>query len=548
MKLLQREAGVAAKPRFGDSLGRVAASTPLPPARTRRFAPRPSFAAVVLLVLAWFAVLAVVRPLMLPDEGRYAGIAWEMLRSGEWLTPTLDGLPFFHKPPLFYWITAAAMAIFGPGEFAARAAPLLGAWLAALASYVFVRRWWSERAARLVLVGMLLHPLFALGGQYANLDMLVAGLITATVLLLAHAALSFDRGLLYRAAVAGAYGTAALGMLAKGLIGFVIPALVIGAWLVLQRRWRTLLALVSLPGVLLFASIAAPWFFAMQSRFPDFFDYFFFVQHFRRFAAGGFNNAQPFWFFPAVLLVLCVPWAPWLRHQFARARFAPPLLGETRLLLVLWAGLVTVFFSLPESKLVGYILPALPPIAMLAADGFAHPSRPVAPWGWNAAAIGGLVLSTALALVFTFHPVESWREFAAAIRSQSSGDEPVFMVGNYYFDVPVYGRLAHPVRIVDDWADPEIERRDNWRKELVEAGRFAPVRAEHVLVKPEHFAAALCEAPVSWVIGESALNGRFAFLAASLPVSAVRGTSLWRVDTSSPRVAKALGCPVQHVP
>ena len=84
--------------------------------------------ALLALTLCWLGFTAGLRPLLLPDEGRYVGVAWEMLRSGDWLTPTLNGLPFFHKPPLFYWITAASMSVFGLHEWAARLAPVLGAW------------------------------------------------------------------------------------------------------------------------------------------------------------------------------------------------------------------------------------------------------------------------------------------------------------------------------------------------------------------------------------------------------------------------------------
>lgn len=546
MKWLQKEAGVAAKARFIEPSGRVVTSAAVARAPLRVLPGGSSFTRIVLLTLAWFGLLAALRPLMLPDEGRYVGIAWEMLRSGEWLTPTLDGLPFFHKPPLFYWITAASMAVFGQSDFAARVAPMLGAWLAAVASFVFVRRWWSDQAARFVLVGLLLQPLFALGGQFANLDMLVAGLITATILALAHAALSLDRGLPYRAALAGAYAAAAFGVLAKGLIGFVIPALVVAAWLMLLRRWRTLRALLWLPGFLLLAVIAAPWFVAMQVRYPDFADYFFLVQHVRRFAAGGFNNVQPFWFFPAVLLVVSLPWLPWLRHQFDRRRYAAPLRGETRVLMVVWIAIVALFFSLPESKLLGYILPAMPPIALLAADGFAEPAGTRARWGWSVATIAGMGLSTVVVVALTLHPVESSRELAAALRSHSVGDEPVFMLGRYYFDLPVYGHLQRPVGVIDLWTDPEIERHDNWRKELAEAGHFAPARADRVLLTPERLPGALCAAPVSWVIGASAASAAFPFLSASREVAAERGTSLWRVDTSVREVAMALECPARH--
>src|SRR4051812_34068072 len=142
-------------------------------------------AAWLLIGAIWLVATAWARPLMLPDEGRYVGVAWEMLRSGDWLTPTLNGLPYFHKPPLFYWISAASIGAFGHHELAARAAPLVGAAIGAASLFLFAWRWTDARTARLALVALLAQPLFFIGGQFANLDMLVAGCISATVLLLA---------------------------------------------------------------------------------------------------------------------------------------------------------------------------------------------------------------------------------------------------------------------------------------------------------------------------------------------------------------------------
>jgi 4-amino-4-deoxy-L-arabinose transferase-like glycosyltransferase len=488
--------------------------------------------AVALISLVWLAAFAWPRPLMLPDEGRYVGIAWEMLRSGDWSTPTLDGLPFFHKPPLFYWITAASLTVFGLNDWAARAAPLLGAWIGAIALFLFLRRWWGERAARTALIALLVQPLFYLGGQFANLDMLVAGLITATIVLLAHAALSVERALPFRRALAGAYAAAAFGVLAKGLIGLVIPALVIGAWLVLLRRWRTLRALLWAPGALLALAIAPPWFIAMQLRFPEFADYFFVVQHVKRFAAGGFNNVQPFWFYPAVLLAGMLPWLAWLRAQFVGGRWSDPQHGEIRVLMGAWIAVVTLFFSLPESKLLGYILPAVPPLAVLAADGFlaqAAPSRRGALW-WRLSAFAGCTVSAIVIVVASLHPAASAHDLALALRSQRGAGEPVYMLGNYYFDVPLYARLPGPVHVVDEWQSADVERRDNWRKELAEAARFAPDRAARLLVTPAQLADDLCASPVSWVVAPTSSTDRFPFLHAAPRVASERATSLWRVD------------------
>ena len=508
----------------------------------RRFEWRPA-AAVALLALVWLAALAWPRPLMLPDEGRYVGVAWEMMRSGDWLVPTLNGLPYFHKPPLFYWITAASMSLFGPGDWAARAAPLLGAWAGSMAVYLFMRRWWGERAAKYALIALLAQPLFYIGAQFANLDMLVAGCITATIVLLAQAALDFESGREHRVALAGAYAAAAAGILAKGLIGAVLPALVIGAWLLVTRRWRTLRALLWWPGALLFIVIAVPWFVAMQWRFAGFLDYFFVVQHFKRFAAGGFNNVQPFWFYPAVLMLFALPWLPWLRPQFARGRLVDPQRGDLRLLALLWITLVVLFFSLPKSKLLGYVLPAVPPLAVLLADGFETwlaAGRKTARWWWASAGTA-MAVSIATIFVLAMRPPHSTKELGTLLHGLRAPQDPVFMLGIYYFDLPLYARLEAPAVVVLDWTNPDIQRRDTWRKELADAGDFAPIRARAALLPPDRLAAALCTRPVSWVVGPSVSAGPdYAFLASARAVSTVRDTTLWRVERAG--LAKSMGC------
>lgn len=499
------------------------------------------------LVLFWLAATAWARPLMLPDEGRYVGVALEMLRSGDWLTPTLNGLPYFHKPPLFYWITAGAMSVFGVNEWAARAAPLLGATLGALALTLFVRRWVGERAARLALVMLLAQPLFFVGGQFANLDMLIAGVITATTLMLAHAALCAEQGLPYRSTLVLGYAVAALGLLAKGLIGFVIPALVIGVWLLARGRWRALLAMVSLPGALLFSLIALPWFLAMQLRFPDFLDYFFVVQHFKRFAAGGFNNVQPFWFYPALLLAFHAPWLPWARGLFrvrATAAGATASPASVRSLMWVWAAVVLVFFSMPASKLVGYILPLTPPLAMLMADAVLRQrgERQTVPLAWVLATTMAASIGLGAVAWLSLHHDKSSRDFAQPLRAQRQAGEPVVMLRHYAFDLPFYAGLRDKLVVVDDWHDAAVGQRDNWRKELADAGRFAPALADTTLVDEPALPALLCAAPVSWLLGPSDAALRETYLREAAQVHSRDGLTLWRIDQRSSEMFKALGC------
>ncbi len=513
----------------------------IPACEARRYADR---YAVPVLIMMWLAATAWVRPLMLPDEGRYVGVAWEMLRAGDWLTPTLNGLPYFHKPPLFYWITAASLGMFGLNESAARLAPLLGATAGALALLAFTQRWVGRRVATVTLLVLLAQPLWIIGGQFANLDMLVAGCISATTLLLAHAALCFERGLPYRRALAGAYAAAALGVLAKGLIGAVLPALVLLAWLAMRRRWSTLFALVSAPGMLLFLLIATPWFAAMQWRFSGFLDYFFVTQHFRRFTGSGFNNLQPFWFYPAVLSLFTLPWWPWVHRQWRRGALSDPQHGPIRLLMWLWLLVVVVFFSLPRSKLLGYVLPALPPLAYLLADGFLSLTQPSARhrrlW-WGSAALAALLAFGAV-ITFAAHAPKSTRLLAAALSAQRASHEPIFMLGQYFFDLPFYARLRGPVAVVDDWASPRISQSDNWLKELADAGHFAKAEASRVLLTPEAFASALCVAPKAWVVAPASALGPYAFLLQARAVANTPRATLWLIDPADPRTASALGC------
>ena len=503
-----------------------------------------STASVAALILLWLAATAWARPLMLPDEGRYVGVAWEMLRSGAWLVPTLDGLPYFHKPPLLYWITAGSMWLFGLNEWAARAAPIFGAWLGAFAIYLFTRRWCSERAARIGVVVLLAQPLFYLGGQFANLDMLVAGFITATVLLLADAALCVERAQPCRRALAAAYAMAALGVLAKGLIGAVIPALVVTAWLAGRGRWRTLAALLWWPGVVVFVALVVPWFVMMQRRFDDFLDYFIVVQQFRRFAQSGFNNVQPFWFYPVLLLVLSLPGLPWLLRAVQPGPAQEPQQEPIRWLMVTWVATVVIFFSLPRSKLVGYVLPAVPPLAWLMVDGFASlgnvSARARRLW------LAGVVLSASVGIgvvaVLTWRPLPSSRALGAVLAQQREPGHAVVMLGRYDFDLPFYARLREPMIVVDDWASAEVGKHDNWRKELADAGRFDPAAAGRVLILPVSLQARLCLSPVTWVVGDAADAQRYPILATAPVVVGPGASTLWRIDRAAPGIAADLRC------
>ncbi len=476
------------------------------------------------LLALWLLATLGLRPLLLPDEGRYAEVARAML-GGDALVPTLNGLPFFHKPPLFYWLDIAALRVFGENVFAARFASALGAWLMGAALWLALRRWHGSRVAAVALGVLATTPFFFIGAQYANHDMLVGGLIAGAVLALARALEDRTR-IALRWLVAG-WVLCALAMLAKGLIGIVLPALVIGPWLLAQRRWRQLPGLLHPLGLLAFALVAAPWFVAMQLRYPGFFDYFFVEQHFRRFAQTNFNNVHGVWFFLVAMPLLTLPWSAWLpaalRQSWADRGSLPGLYAW-------WVVVVLGFFSIPSSKLVGYALPALAPwcaLLALAVAGrdAAATGRRVWPWVMGAAAAA----CVAIVAVVAWKAPGSNRALALALAERIAPADTVVMVDEYFYDVPFYARLKRPVLIASDWADPALPKRDNWRKEVADAARFDPTLGRALLRPLADLAATTCSAGAVWFIVPAPDAARVAALPGAQRAFAAARAQLWRV-------------------
>jgi 4-amino-4-deoxy-L-arabinose transferase-like glycosyltransferase len=487
----------------------------------------------LLLALLWLGVTLGVRPLALPDEGRYAGVAWEMLTSGNWLYPTLNGLPFFDKPPLFYWITAAGFEVFGRHLWVTRLAPFFAGGVIALAMYGFTLRQVGRRAARSTLLVLVTAPLFFGSAQFANLDLLVAAFISAAILLAAEAATDAANARPYRARLAAAYLCAALAVLSKGLMGIVLPGAIIVLWLAFNRRLGQLRQLLWLPGLALFALVVLPWFLAMQQRFPGFYHYFFIYQQFERYAAGGYNNRQPFLFYLPVLAVGLLPWTWWLVAGFRR-RATDTGSRSLRSLMWIWAGVILVFFSIPESKMVGYILSAVPPLAWLSAAALLgrHPGTDTLPKSMTrAAAVTMLVLLSAIVAVGLRTP-KTDEPLSKAIAALRQGDEPVLFVGSQFFDMPFYLGLREPVAIALRWNDPDRERRDDWRKTLLDSAAFDPELGRRLLVTPEQALQRACQQPTAWIIARTQSLELLPLLRQTEPTVKGSYANAWRVTAA----------------
>jgi 4-amino-4-deoxy-L-arabinose transferase-like glycosyltransferase len=497
---------------------------------------------VALALAVWLLATIGLRPLLLPDEGRYAGVAYEM-SLGDGLTPTLAGLPFFHKPPLLYWLDLAGLKLLGAQTGAVRLGPAVFGWVLGMALFLHGRRWHGQAAARAALTVLATSPLFYVGAQYVNHDIGVAACITAAVLSLVRA-VDDPRRTSRRWLLLG-WACCGLGVLAKGLIGIVLPALVIVPWLLAQGRWRQMLSLLHPLGLLAFALVAGPWMVVMQQRYPGFFDYFIVEQHFRRYTGSTFNNRMPVWFFFAVLPLLMLPWSGWLtalRPRLWRTLGTPAAAGARgeagagsspepdgastapgRLGLYGWWALAIVgFFSLPESKLVGYVLPALAPVALVIGLVLQHRGTP-----WVRVALASGAACIAIVGILAWKAPGSHRELAQTLAARWQAGDRVAFIEAYFYDLPFLARLPSPPISVSDWDDPGIPLSDNWRKELLDASRFDAVQGARALWTWSRLPELACTDGRLWLLGSTEHLPR---VQAALPglqtVQTVRGVAL----------------------
>jgi 4-amino-4-deoxy-L-arabinose transferase-like glycosyltransferase len=305
------------------------------------------------------------RPLFNPDEGRYAEIPREMLSGGDWVIPHLNGLDYIEKPPLQYWATALMYRIFGVSEFSARLYTALTALATiALIGFLATRIWGRDAGwrAAAVLSGMFM---FLTLSQLMTLDMSLTFYMTASLsgFLLAQQPQETSRRWMAMAWVA-----AALGVLTKGLIAAAIPAAVLVIYSLCSRDfspWRKLKPYWGLP---LFLIIAVPWHWLAALRLADFLQFFFVHEHFARYLTPIADRQEPWWFFGYVFLIGTVPWTlPALRVIIGGWRARSDGQFSPALFLWIWVIFVCVFFSLSDSKLMPYILPAMPALAVLIA-------------------------------------------------------------------------------------------------------------------------------------------------------------------------------------
>ena len=324
----------------------------------------------LLLITALFIVLFGFelgsRAIWSPDEGRYSEIPREMLVSGDFITPHLNGVKYFEKPPLFYWLQAGAIKSFGLNAWALRLTPTLFTLLTCLCVYAAGRRFYGRRTGLWSAAILGSSFLFYVLGRAIILDMAVTALISAALLAF-MVGVQTAPGTQRRLYLWGFYILMALATLAKGLIGILLPGMVIFVWMALYGEWRQLKTLYLPSGVTLFLLVAAPWHILVSQQNPEF-PYFYFVQqHFLRYLTMAEKRYQPNWFYIPILLLGLYPWSAFLPQAIRQAlpSWSQRHAHKETVFLLLWTVLIFGFFSLSHSKLVPYILPVFPPLAIL---------------------------------------------------------------------------------------------------------------------------------------------------------------------------------------
>lgn len=331
---------------------------------------------LIAVAVIWFSNLEY-RKLIKPDEGRYAEIPREMVASGDWVTPRLNDLKYFEKPPLQYWATATAYELFGEHQWTSRLwdgltgfAGILLVWFAGL-------RLFGREAANYAAILLGGSMLYALLGHINTLDMGVTFFLTLGIvgLLLGQTGTGRKK---QRGWMLLAWAALGLAVLSKGLMGLVLPGTALFLYAVVQRDFSVFKRMHWLAGMAVFLLVTAPWFYLVMKANPEFFQKFFIYEHFTRFTTRELGRYQPWYYFVPVLLAGMLPWTVLMFDTLINAwrasrlpdgvsgdkAFGDRTFNAARFLLV-WSVFIYLFFTISDSKLPSYLLPMFPALALL---------------------------------------------------------------------------------------------------------------------------------------------------------------------------------------
>lgn len=394
------------------------------------------FPSLLLLAVFLFFYRLGVPGLMDPDEGRYAEIAREMLASGDFITPQLNGLPYLEKPPLVYWLTALSLACLGATEWSARLVAALSALGGVWAVFWLANRLWDTPTALWSGLVTVTSSGYFIMGRILTLDMALTCCLTWGVALAYVSWREANRRLL-----CWAYGVIGLGVLTKGLVALVLPGLIFVTWLTWERRWRQWQYFWHAGGALLLVLLVLPWHLLVAWQNPEFWRFFFWEEHIQRFLTPRIHAGQPVYFYVGVVLAGLLPWTFLLPWAWRVAAAGDPAAANDRRFLLIWFGVIFVFFSLSRAKLWPYLLPGLPPLALLVGLALAKTAGAdlgqSRVWRFSLGAWLGfaLLLLAALAVLWQSFPA-TWQRLAFLA--------PQLLWGNIFLTLP-------PLLLLSGW-------------------------------------------------------------------------------------------------
>jgi 4-amino-4-deoxy-L-arabinose transferase-like glycosyltransferase len=391
------------------------------------------------LGLFYFLFLGL-RPLAVPDEARYSEIPREMAETGQYLIPHLNYIKYYEKPDLFYWLQSFSIHLFGTSEWAMRFWVCIFGILGCLVVYLAARKLFNRRTAiysSLVLSSSLLYYVLS---HLITLDLPLSFFLTTCLLSFLvgtqEPSASKRRFYIYIAAVCSA-----LAVLTKGLIGIVFPVAIIGLWVMILNEWKLLTKLYLPSALLIFFLIAIPWHFIMNHADPNWAHFYFFEQQFLRYSTLYAHRYAPVWFFIPILLAGLIPWVIFLPQAIKNAwpRWAFRKQAKVEIFLLLWATFIFIFFSFSYSKLIPYIIPALPPLALLIGKYLASkPESTQFKKIFISMFIISLLFYVILNISFAYFYDNSIKPLALPLKSQLKPNDMVISYDTYYQDLPFY--------------------------------------------------------------------------------------------------------------
>lgn len=371
--------------------------------RWRRIRP---FVFLILFAAAWFGNLNY-RSLFQTDEGRYAEIPREMVVTGRWLTPRLDGLRYFEKPPLQYWATAVSFTLFGFHNWSARLWSALCGFACILLVFVTGRRLWGERVGWLSALATASSLYVVFMGHFNTLDMSLTFFLALSLCAFLIAQTHDEKTPAHRYWTYVAWGASACALMTKGLIGVVFPAGTLFLYMLMTWDWSWLKRLHWWGGMAVFFLIGAPWFVWISIRNPQFPYYFFIYQHFVRYLTPAAHRTGPVYYFVLLLAAAVLPWlVESVKVMGSGWRGFNPEKNGLDAVRVLWIYVVFIvlFFSFSQSKLPSYILPVMPAMGLLLGHELAREGRRELRWPIVISLLVGLGL-VVVSLALPYYPV-----------------------------------------------------------------------------------------------------------------------------------------------